>query len=127
MQLIVTTERAIVEGDLLRYANSQEMAKSLGTALSELAAVEKHMALVADPVQYRTVNEAHSLPRNRRSGLPYDEARQAMASHYTRLGNMDKSRLTADEKAIITARKKNVEAARKLYERMQAKAIGMSL
>jgi hypothetical protein len=50
-----------------------------------------------------------------------------MASHYTRLGNMDKSRLTADEKAIITARKKNVEAARKLYERMQAKAIGMSL
>ena len=64
--LIIATEKAIVDGDLKRYANSPEMTKSLGAALTELAAIERHLELVADPAQYRTVNEAHSLPKNRR-------------------------------------------------------------
>ena len=68
--LIIATEKAIVDGDLKRYANSPEMTKSLGAALTELAAIERHLELVADPAQYRTVNEAHSLPKNRRGGLP---------------------------------------------------------
>lgn len=125
--LIIATEKAIVDGDLKRYANSPEMTKSLATALTELAVIERHLELVADPAQYRTVNEAHSLPKNRRGGLPYDEARQAMASHHTRLGNMDKSRLTAGEKAVIEARKDGLKAGRKLYETMQAKAPGITL
>lgn len=126
LSLIVATEKAIVAGDLKRYANSPDMTKSLGTALNELGVIEKHLGLVADPAQYRTVNEAHSLPKNRRGGLPYDEARQAMASHYTRLGNMDKSRLTADEKGVIDARKASLKAGRKLYEQMQGKALGVA-
>lgn len=124
---IIATEKAIVDGDLKRYANSPEMTKSLGTALKELAVIERHLELVGDPPQYRTVNEAHSLPKNRRGGLPYDEARQAMASHYTRLGNMDKARLTLEEKAVIEARKGGLKAGRKLYEAMQAKALGVTL
>lgn len=110
--LIIATEKAIVAGDLKRYANSPNMTKSLGTALNELSVIERHLELVADPTQYRTVNEAHSLPKNRRSGLPYDEARQAMASHHTRLGNMDKSRLTIEEKAIIEVRKASSQKCR---------------
>lgn len=122
--LIIATEKAIVAGDLERYANSADMTKSLGTALNELAVIERHLALVADPGQYRTVNETHSLPKNRRGGLPRDEARQAMASHHTRLGNMDKSRLTAEEKNVIEARKASLKVGANLYAKMQAKAIG---
>lgn len=122
--LIIATEKAIVAGDLERYANSADMTKSLGTALNELGVIERHLALVADPDQYRTVNEAHSLPKNRRGGLPHDEARQAMASHHARLGNMDKSRLTADEKGVIEARKASLKVGANLYAKMQAKAVG---
>lgn len=125
LSLIIATEKAIVDGDLKRYANSSDMAKSLGTALNELGVIENHLRLIADHARYATVNEAHSLPKNRRGGVPYDEARQAMASHYTRLGNMDKSRLTADEKAVIDARKDGLKTGRKLYETMQVKAVGI--
>lgn len=127
LSLIVATEKAIVDGDLKRYANSADMTKSLGTALNGLAVIERHLALVTDPVQYRTVNEAHSLPKNRRGGLPHDEARQAMASHHTRLGNMDKSRLTAEEKGVIEARKASLKVGANLYAKMQAAAIGVAL
>ncbi|WP_336288072.1 hypothetical protein [Bartonella sp. CB60] len=37
---------------------------------------------------------------------------------------MDKSRLTAIEKSIIDARKSNMKTIQKLYEQMQAKAVG---
>ncbi|MDR2012886.1 MAG: hypothetical protein LBQ20_07580 [Rhodanobacter sp.] len=124
---IIGTERAIAEGDLLRYANSREMEKSLTMALSEMTAIEKHMAVVAEPKRYQAVNEAYSLPKNRKNGLPYDEARQAMASHPARLGNMDKARLSMEEKSIIDARKDSMKAAQKLYEQMQAKALGVDL
>ncbi|WP_336294019.1 hypothetical protein [Bartonella sp. CB169] len=46
-----------------------------------------------------------------------------MASHYTRLTNLNKARLTTPEKSIIDARKENMKTMRKLYEKMQAKAI----
>ena len=80
LPLIIATGKAIVKGDLQRYANSPEMVKSLATALNELAVIEQHLAFMADPTQYRAVNETHSLPRNRRGELPYNEARQAMAA-----------------------------------------------
>ncbi|OPB28372.1 hypothetical protein [Bartonella sp. WD12.1] len=50
-----------------------------------------------------------------------------MASHYTRLGNLDKSRLTSVEKSIIDARRDNMKVMRRLYEQMQAKALGIDL
>jgi len=125
LALIIAVEKVIVDGDLKRHANSPAMVKSLGTALSELGVVEKHLELVADPVRYRAVNQAYSLPRNRHHGLPYDEARQAMASHHTRLGNLDKSRLSADEKALIDARKAGMKTAIHLYTKLQAHMIGV--
>lgn len=124
---IVATERAIVEGDLTRYANSQAMANSLKTALNEIAAIERQLGIVDDQARYRAVDQAHSLPKNRRGGLPFDEARQALASHYARLNNMDKSRLGDDEKKIIDARKSVIFAAGKLYTERQAMTLGVEL
>ncbi|WP_375703687.1 hypothetical protein [Bartonella sp. AD13SXNS] len=125
LSLLIDTERSLVENDLLRYANSKAMISSLKTALMEIDIIKKHIILVSNPAQYKTVNEVHSLPKNRKGGLPYDEARQAIASHYARLGNLDKSRLTSIEKSIIDVRKENMTIMRKLYEKMQAKVIGI--
>lgn len=124
---LLDTERSIIKSDLLRYANSKAMTSSLKTALTEINVVKKHGALVNDPTRYKVINEAYSLPKNRKGDLPYDEARQAMASHYARLGNLDKARLTSVEKSIIDMRRENIKAMQKLYEKMQAKAIGVDL
>nr|CDP79649.1 hypothetical protein BN1046_00546 [Bartonella schoenbuchensis] len=125
--LLLNTEYSIVEDDLSRYANSNAMKSSLKTALTEINVVREHLTIVADPVLYKAVNKTYGLPKQRKNGLPYDGARQAMASHYTRLGNLDKSRLTSVEKSIIDARRDNMKVMRRLYEQMQAKALGIHL
>jgi len=127
LSLIVSTERAIIEGDLKRYANSPAMVGSLNAALNEISAIELHIGIVDDKSKYQLVDQAHSLPKNRKKDLPYDEARQALASHYARLNNMDKSRHSDEEKAVIEARKSAVSAAGKLYAERQAKTLGVAL
>jgi hypothetical protein len=58
--------------------------------------------------------------------LPLDEARQAFKSHYARSSNLDKTRLSEDEKAIIEARKDNMLEAGKIYAQRQARMLGVS-
>ncbi|UTO27658.1 hypothetical protein [Bartonella harrusi] len=125
--LLLDTERGLVENDLLRYANSKAMTSSLKTALTEIDVIKDHLELVSNPEKYDVINRGYSLSKHRKGDLPYDEARKAMASHYTRLGNLDKARLTTIEKTIIDVRRDNMKAMRKLYEKMQAKAIGIDL
>jgi hypothetical protein len=127
LSLIVATEKTIIQGDLTRYANSQAMAGSLQTALNEIAAIERHIVIVDDKAKYQIINEGHSLPKHRKGGLPYDEARKALLSHYTRLNNMDKSRLGDEEKKVIDARKSAIFTAQKIYTEKQAKILGISL
>jgi hypothetical protein len=125
--LLVAVEKAIVQDDFNRYVNSKAMESSLRNALLELEAMERHLSIVDDQAEYRRVDKAHALPRNRKNGLPFDEARQAFASHIARLGNLDKSRLSDTEKALIDARKANMQQAAKLYAERQAKALGVEL
>ncbi|GAA5098175.1 hypothetical protein GCM10023260_08420 [Bartonella acomydis] len=99
------------------------MASSLEIALTEIDVFKDHIKLVSNPEKYDAINRGHSLPKHRKGGLPYDEARKAMSSHYTRLGNLDKAHLTSVEKSIIDVRRDNMNVIRKLYEKVQAKAI----
>jgi len=123
LSLIVATGRVIVEGDLMRHANSRAMTSSLNTALSETAIIECHISIVDDETKYSVVNETHSLPKKRKGDLPYDDARQACTSHYARLTNLDKAGLDDDEKKIIDARKTAIFNAGKLYTERQAKTL----
>ncbi|UNF40278.1 hypothetical protein MNL07_03425 [Bartonella krasnovii] len=125
LPLLIDTESDFIKDDLLRYANSKAMVSSLETALIEIGVVKDHIKLVSNPEKYDAINRGHSLSKHRKGGLPYDEARKAMASHYTRLGNLDKARLTDIEKSIIDVRRENIKAMQKLYEKMQAKAISI--
>jgi hypothetical protein len=119
LALIIATERFLVQNELDHYANSAGMKSSLKTALIEINAIEKHLPIVADASRYKAVDAAYSLPRSRRNGIPYDEARQSFSSHYTRLGNLDKSRLTAEEKDVIDARRDNLKSGVALYQQLQ--------
>jgi hypothetical protein len=126
LSLIVATEKVIVEDELRNHANSKGMVSSLNAALTELAAIEKLLAIVDDEHEYRRVDQSHILPRNREKGLPLDEARQAFKSHYARLSNLDKARLSEDEKAIIEARRDNMLEAGKIYAQRQARTLDVS-
>jgi len=84
------------------------------------------MAIVGDANTYKIVNQTHSLPKNRRAGLPHDEACQALASHHARLDNLDKSRLDESEKDLIDARKDLMASAASLYRQHQAQTLGMT-
>jgi len=125
LALMIATERMIVQDDLDHYANSKSMTSSLKTALNELSVIELHLALVNDAEKYRIVDQAHTLPKNRKAGLPHDEACQALASHHARLDNLDKSRLDEPEKDLIEARKAVIAQAAKLYRQRQANTLGI--
>lgn len=126
LDTILSVERAFLENDRDRHANSHAMAGSLDSALAELSSTERHVVLVRTPATYRAVDETHSLPKNRKGALPRDEARQFFASHAARLLNQDKSRLDPEEKQILDARKQNMRAAEKLYTGLQREALGLA-
>lgn len=87
--LILATEKTLLVTDLTLYSNSPAMKGSLTTALSEVKAAEALLPKVDDPALYKSVDEAHSLPKNRSQGVPKDEARQFFRSHDSRLVNAD--------------------------------------
>lgn len=121
---IVTAEKEILEGDLVRYSNSKPMENSLKAAINELNVILRHLDIVDNISSYQAVNEAYSLPKNRQKGLPIDEARQAFRSHSARLTNQDKTRLDDDEKRIIDARRNAFNTAHKIYQQRQSKTLG---
>ena len=125
IDLILEVEQAFLINDLKLYGNSPEMRGSLNTAIAGVKQAEQMLELVRNPEQYEVVNRSHALPKSRKGSLPYDEARKFFPSQRTRLKNMDKSRLSAEEKKIITARQDNLRVAEKIYIRYQHKALGV--
>lgn len=125
---IIAMERDIIENDLIRYARAEDkaMTSSLNAALQGLAAIERKHRIVDEPASYRRVNEEFSFPKNRKHGLPLDEARQAFGSHRARLDNLAKSRLEAIEKQIIRARRAALSAAERDYIKRQARTLGVA-
>lgn len=126
IELIITTERALLVTDLTLYANSGAMTNSLKTAMTELQAAEKSLPLVHDPVLYRAVDDSHGHPKSRTGGVPNDAVRRFCTSNAARLLNMDKSRLDKEEKAIIDIRKLNMRAAERIYAAKQREALGLA-
>jgi len=120
LPLMIETEREIIEGDLLRYANSAAMVSSLKKALEGMDVIAHHIGLVANREKYAIIDQGHSMAQNRKTGLPFDEARQALASHTARLTNMDKSRLDEDDKQLIDGRKALMIRATECYAKQQA-------
>jgi len=126
LSTIMAVEKAILKNELRLYGNSSGMKNSLGAALQELDQAQKHHGIVQDKARYASVDELFQRPRNRRSGLPYDEARQFFRAHKTRLLNQDRSRLSETEKKTINARRSNIRTAEKAYIALQQQALGIA-
>ena len=124
---ILDAERQILENEREYFANSAVMVTSLENALVELRAAVDVLPLVRDAEAYKAVDHNFSLPRNRVGQLPRDQARQFFASQNSRLVNLDKSRLSEAEKRVLKSRKENIATARKLYEGLQRKALGIAI
>ena len=126
---IIAMERGFVANDLERYARAddKEMIGSLNAALLGVAAIERKHRMVDNKEQYQRVNEEFSFPKNRKQGLPLDEARQAFTSHRARLGNYVKYRLEETEKQLVRERGKALSIAEQDYIVRQARTLGMKL
>lgn len=126
---IIAMERGFVANDLERYAKAadKEMTSSLNAALQGFAAIERKHRMVDNKEQYKWVNEEFSFPKNRKQGLPLDEARQAFASHRARLGNYVKYRLEETEKQLVRERGKALSIAEQDYIARQARTLGVAL
>lgn len=122
---INAAEKAALSNELVMYGNSPAMISSLQTAINDLDQANKHVSFVKDKDRYAMVNETFQRPKNRRSGLPYDEARQFFNSHNTRLLNQDRSRMSDLEKKTLNARRSNMRTAEKAYIALQQKALGI--
>ena len=123
--VILDAEGEIIRYELQRHANSQAMRTSLEASLAEHAVATGLLATVRDPKEYRRVDAAYRLPKNRTGGVPRDEARQFFRSHAARLLNQDKSRLDESEKRVLDQRRLNMRHAEKLYAALQERALGI--
>ena len=125
----IELERDFLENDLDHYAKApdKEMIGSLKAGLEGITAIEQQLEIVDDPGKYKAIDRAHTMRRNRKQGLPVDEARQAFGSHRARLGNYVKARLEDTEKQVIQARRKALGIAEKDYIRRQMKTLDVEL
>ena len=120
-------EKDFIQNDLARYARSddKEMIGSLNASLLGVEAIKQQLELVDDPQKYQAIDRGHALPKNRKQGLPLDEARQSFTSHRARLGNYVKYRLEETEKQFVRERGKALSIAEKDYIARQAKTLGV--
>ena len=125
IDLILASERTILENEFLKYGNSAGMRQSVKTSLVELAGAEKHVEIVRNPDHYRILDVGFQRPRHRREGLANDEARQFFRSHNARLLNQDRARLTNEEKRTLEARRSSLRIAEKTYIGLQREALGL--
>ena len=117
---ILAAERQNLENELEHHADSKDMRTSLTNGLNELDLAVDELRKVRDPAVYQAIDEENRWPKRRDSkGLPKDQARLFFASHGTRIISLRKSRTLGLEKAVITARRKNIDIARDIYMDLQ--------
>ena len=128
-EAIIEMEKDFIQNDLERYARAddKEMIGSLNAALLGVAAIKQQLEIVDDPQKYQAIDRGYALPKNRKQGLPLDEARQSFSSHRARLGNYVKYRLEDTEKQLVRERGKALSIAEQDYIARQARTLGVEL
>ena len=125
IHIIIAVEKAFNQTELEQFGDSPNMRNSLLQAIKGMEVIEAHLIYLKDPAKYRLINETHTLNKNRKGDLPYDEARQALRSHMTRLNNLDTSRMDEAERAILEQRKQNIQIAEDVYIKKQKPALNI--
>ncbi len=123
---ILAAELKILENEYALHSNNRVMDGSLEIAIIEAKATVALLPKVKSMESYRSVDESFSLPKNRLNDIPRDEARQFFKSHNARLLNLNKSRLSPEEKKIIDIRRNNIRIAGKIYIAQQKQTLGIA-
>ncbi len=123
---ILAAELKILENEYALHSNNRVMDGSLEIAIIEAKATVALLPKVKSMESYRSVDESFSLPKNRLNDIPRDEARQFFKSHNARLLNLNKSRLSPEEKKIIDIRRNNIRIAGKIYIAQQKQILGIA-
>ena len=123
---ILEVERGILAGERKYLATEPETIRSLNTAIEQIEAAIKMLAIVRDPDQYRVIDESLSISKNRvgRERLPRDQARQFFQAHPTRLGNLIKARIDESYVPVIRVRLLNITTMEPVYKELQKEALG---
>ena len=127
LSLMVGAEKFFLEYRLSHGANSLGEKNSLRAAIRGMDTIAEHIAVVANPVEYKIIDRTHKLPENREKGLPIDEAREAFRKHLTRFRNADQTGLSEDEKSLLNARRNMIKVAQSIYIRLQQEALALVL
>lgn len=126
LDAILESERVLLKDEYDRFANTAEMRGSLETALEELEGATAMVGLVRSHAEYvERVDATHRFRTHRVGNLPRDDARMFFAAHGTRLLNLLKARGTDGEKAVLSARRRNLLAAERAYRELQTNALGI--
>ncbi len=123
---ILAAELKMLENEYALHSNNRVMDGSLEIAIIEAKATVALLPKVKSIESYRSVDESFSLPKNRLNDIPRDEARQFFKSHNARLLNLNKSRLSPEEKKIIDIRRNNIRIAGKIYLAQQKQTLGIA-
>ena len=123
---ILQVERGILGGERKYLAEEPETIRSLDTAIEQIDAAIKMLAIVRDPDQYRLIDESLSISKNRvgRERLPRDQARQFFQAHPTRLRNIIKARIDESYVQVVRVRLLNITTIEAVYKELQKEALG---
>jgi len=97
------------------------MRSSLKAGIEEMESIDRHIGWVADREKYRFINQTHK-HHTKRTGT---KNRLAFSSNITRLSNLERSRLTEEEKKIIEARIEAMKVGDGIYEKLQEKVLNI--
>ncbi len=126
LEEILGSERVILIMDRYYCANQKTAVSSAENALAGIHSAGRMLDRVRDRALYKKVVDAYfTLPKNRISGLPLDEARQHFRSHRLRLLNLLRTYLDRWQVMMIDERRRNLRIAEKLYIELQRNALGV--
>jgi len=118
INLILATEKLLINQELSLYANSPEEHNSIKTAFSQLEDAERALLIVRNPEAYRNATSTYPAKR-KENGLPLDSFREFIKSHSTRLTNRLAGHLAMPEKELLRQRKASLQQAKLLYVDLQ--------
>ena len=119
-------ERGQLQIELKKFASDPAHQSSLKAGIQQMTIIERSLDLVQDHKAYQIIDKAFMLETSRRDGLPDDDARKAIRSHKTRLANINRTRMSKEERKVLKQRQKNMDRIEKIYIDLQKKALGIA-
>lgn len=122
---IVAAEEWVLLNERQFFGADQAVQASVKAALNDVGDVKMGLSLLESATDYERFARHFENPKNSRGGVPFDPARKGLVAHSTRLLNLDKSRMTEEERETIKLRRGNLRVVEREYIARQRKTLGL--